>query len=542
MKIAFITLGCKLNYAETSTYERRLLKEGFEAVPWSKGADVFLVNTCTVTEHSDKKSRNIIRKLHRQNPEAFIFVTGCYAQLKKAEIEAIEGVTEVFGANEKSRIVPSILEKVKGVEISDKGLGNFFPAYSSGERTRSFLKVQDGCDYKCHYCTVPYARGESRNIPIAEIIPQAELYSRTGIQKQSFNTIYQLYADKLSGKLDRARHLLMMPEYLSFKLTGEMRNEYTEATTSNLVNAKSRQWDKYILGRLGLPEDIFLELSVPGTAVGRFTETVKNEVGFDSTVILCPSHDTASAVVATPSLSDDFVYISCGTWSLFGIENETPILTEAAAAANFANEGGFMKTTRFLKNIIGLWLIQESRRQWRREGVEVGFDTLEKEALEAEPFRCFIDVDNQSFAPAGNLPKRVKEFCERTGQYVPQTRGEIMRCIYQSLAMKYKYTFNGLHSLTGKDYNRINMLGGGIKDKLLCQLTADACGCEVLAGPTEATVMGNIAVVYYALGEIEDFAAIRQTVINSTDLKQYLPTNSEAWDKAYEDYKKIIGK
>ena len=183
MKIAFITLGCKLNYAETSTYERRLLKEGFEAVPWSKGADVFLVNTCTVTEHSDKKSRNIIRKLHRQNPEAFIFVTGCYAQLKKAEIEAIEGVTEVFGANEKSRIVPSILEKVKGVEISDKGLGNFFPAYSSGERTRSFLKVQDGCDYKCHYCTVPYARGESRNIPISEIIPQAEAIAAEGIKE-----------------------------------------------------------------------------------------------------------------------------------------------------------------------------------------------------------------------------------------------------------------------------------------------------------------------------------------------------------------------
>ena len=183
MKIAFVTLGCKLNYAETSTYERELLKEGFEAVPWSKGADVFLVNTCTVTEHSDKKSRNIIRKLHRQCPEAKIFVTGCYAQLKKAEIEAIEGVTEVFGATEKSRIVPSILEKVKGKKCNDKEAGTFFPAYSSGERTRSFLKVQDGCDYKCHYCTVPYARGESRNIPISEIIPQAEAIAAEGIKE-----------------------------------------------------------------------------------------------------------------------------------------------------------------------------------------------------------------------------------------------------------------------------------------------------------------------------------------------------------------------
>ena len=182
-RIAFITLGCKLNYAETSTYERKLLKEGFEAVPWSKGADIFLVNTCTVTEHSDKKSRNIIRKLHRLSPEALIFVTGCYAQLKKAEIEKIEGVTAVFGATEKSQIVPTILAKVNGTGLRDLDMRPFFPAYSSGERTRSFLKVQDGCDYKCHYCTVPYARGESRNIPISEIIPQAEAIAAEGIKE-----------------------------------------------------------------------------------------------------------------------------------------------------------------------------------------------------------------------------------------------------------------------------------------------------------------------------------------------------------------------
>ena len=184
IKIAFITLGCKLNYAETSTYERELVKEGdLEVVAWSKGADVFLVNTCTVTEHSDKKSRNIIRKLHRQNPDALIFVTGCYAQLKKAEIEAIEGVTCVFGATEKSRIVPTILAAVRGEEYCATDARTFFPAYSSGERTRSFLKVQDGCNYKCHYCTVPYARGESRNIPIAEIIPQAEAIAADGIKE-----------------------------------------------------------------------------------------------------------------------------------------------------------------------------------------------------------------------------------------------------------------------------------------------------------------------------------------------------------------------
>lgn len=176
-------MGCKLNYAETSSYERELLKEGFEAVPWNKGADVFLVNTCTVTEHSDKKSRNIIRKLHRQNPEARIYVTGCSAQLRRADYEAIEGVQKVFGATEKSAIVPSILYDVLGMDCRETGGSTFFPAYSSGERTRSFLKVQDGCDYKCHYCTVPYARGESRNIPIADIIPQAEAIAAKGIKE-----------------------------------------------------------------------------------------------------------------------------------------------------------------------------------------------------------------------------------------------------------------------------------------------------------------------------------------------------------------------
>ena len=182
-KIAYITLGCKLNYAETSTYERELGKKGFEAVPWNKGADVFLVNTCTVTEHSDKKSRNIIRKLHRISPEAPIFVTGCSAQLRRADIEKIEGVERVFGANEKSLVVPTIIENVCGTAGCGKDLGTFFPAYSSGERTRSFLKVQDGCDYKCHYCTVPYARGESRNIPISEIIPQAQAIAAEGIKE-----------------------------------------------------------------------------------------------------------------------------------------------------------------------------------------------------------------------------------------------------------------------------------------------------------------------------------------------------------------------
>ena len=232
MTISYITLGCKLNYAETSTYERKLSAEGFESVPWSKGADVFIVNTCTVTEHSDKKSRNIIRKLHRISPDARIYVTGCYAQLKKSEIKAIEGVTAVFGAEEKSMIVPTILSDIKGYTISNELQGTFFPAYSSGERTRSFLKVQDGCDYKCAYCTVPYARGESRNIPIADIIPQAEAIAAEGIKeivltgvntgdfgRSTSETFFELIQelDKVDG-IERYRISSIEPNLLTYEM------------------------------------------------------------------------------------------------------------------------------------------------------------------------------------------------------------------------------------------------------------------------------------------------------------------------------------
>ena len=394
---------------------------------------------------------------------------------------------------------------------------------------------------------VHYRDSRTHSIPeeVFKIIPKDELYSIAGLQFIHFNTIYQLMYLKLREPelLERADKMLMIPDLFAYMLTGEVKEEATIASTSNLLNPYTKDWDFDLIKRLGLPENIFAPIVKPGSVYGYISDEICEELGCSKVpVIAVASHDTASAVAATPSTSDDFVYISCGTWSLFGIESETPILTEKAAAANFTNEGGFEDTTRFLKNIMGLWLIQESRRQWRREGEEVGFDTLEKEALAAEPFKCFIDVDNATFEPSGNLPRRVCEYCEKTGQYVPHTRGEIMRCIYQSLAMKYKYTFNSLNNMGKKKYNSINILGGGIKDKLLCQMTSDACNVNVLAGPTEATVMGNIAVAYNALGEIKDFSELRQVVSNSTEIKTYTPANSNAWEKAYADYLKAIGK
>lgn len=392
---------------------------------------------------------------------------------------------------------------------------------------------------------VHYRDLRTEGIPekVFETISKEEIYNRTGTQCMRINTLYQLmYLKENEPEIfENTEKVLLIPDLFAYMLTGEMRAEASIASTTNLYNPYKRDWDYELIERLGLNKNLFPEIIKAGNIYGYLTDEICEELGCEKVpVIAVCAHDTASAVAATPSSADDFVYISCGTWSLFGIEAKEPIINDEVCALNFTNEGGFEDTVRFLKNIMGLWLIQESRRQWRREGEEVGFDQLEKEALASEPFKCFVDVDDPMFESAGNLPKRVKEFCQKTGQYVPETRGEIMRCIYQSIAMKYKYTFNKLGEIANKKYTKINMLGGGIKDKLLCRLTADACNAEVLAGPTEATVMGNIAVAYYALGEIKDFADIRKTVSNSTDIKHYLPESPEAWEEAYERYLKIM--
>ena len=376
-------------------------------------------------------------------------------------------------------------------------------------------------------------------------VSQDEIYSRTGIQCMRINTLYQLMYLKNHEpeQLDSAEKMLMIPDLFAYMLTGEIKEEATIASTSNLFDPYKKDWDRELIKKLGLPEHIFADVIKPGEVYGMLSDEICEELGCKKVpVVAACGHDTASAVVATPSETDDFVYISCGTWSLFGIESKDPILTSQAAELNFTNEGGYDGTIRFLKNIMGLWLIQESRRQWKREGVDVGFDQLEKEALGAEPFKCFIDVDDPAFETAGNLPKRVVEFCRRTGQYVPQNRGEIMRCIYQSLAMKYKHTFNKLTEMSNKEYHRINILGGGIKDKLLCQMASDACNVQVLAGPSEATVMGNIAVVLAALGELNGLSEIRRAVSNSTELKKYTPKDNATWEKAYADFVKILNK
>lgn len=394
---------------------------------------------------------------------------------------------------------------------------------------------------------VHYRDKRTEAIPeeVFKTVSRDELYSLTGTQCSRINTLYQLMYLKLHEPelLERAEKMLMIPDLFAYMLTGEMYEEATIASTSNLYDPKTHDWSFELIERLGLPKKLFARIIKPGSVYGKLSPEICEELGCESVpVIAVASHDTASAVAAVPSESDDFVYVSSGTWSLFGIESEAPIMTAAAENNNFTNEGGFDDTVRFLKNITGLWLIQEARRQWRREGTEVGFDTLEKEALTSEPFKCYIDVDDPAFETAGNLPKRVCEYCEKTGQYVPQSRGEIMRCIYQSLAMKYRYTFDLLKKTDGRAYGSINIVGGGTKDGLLSQMAADACNTEIFAGPVEATALGNIAVALYALEELADFKEIRRTVSRSAHLKHYVPSDSEAWNKAYADYLRTMGK
>lgn len=318
---------------------------------------------------------------------------------------------------------------------------------------------------------------------VASILPQSGLYERTGIQKQNFNTIYQLFCDKKSGKLESARYFLMIPDYLAFKLTGAIRNEYTNATTTNLVNARTKQWDSYILDKLGLPKDIFSLLSLPGTSVGHFTEEVKNEVGFDCEVLLCPSHDTASAVAACP-IEEDSVYISSGTWSLVGTENIEPIMTKDALSANFTNEGGIEYRFRFLKNIMGMWLFQNIRKNLDKA---LSYDEMMFMAI-GSSFKEKIDPNAPCFVAPENMMETVRTYLGKPD--LPLC--DVLSSVYHSLAESYKTAVEEIEKISKKQINSIHIVGGGSRDKYLNLLTSQYTGKKVYTGLTEATATGNI--------------------------------------------------
>ena len=372
---------------------------------------------------------------------------------------------------------------------------------------------------------------------------QEEMYDITGIQFMDFNTIFQLLSLKENRPyiLEEADKLLFMPDLLSYMLSGVKSTEYSIATTSQMVDLKTRNWSDKILDTFGIKKDLLTDIVPTGAVIGQLSDDICEELGVPKAdVISVASHDTQSAITAAPCEYEDFAFISCGTWSLFGTEVKEPIINDASKKLNVTNEGGYDYTIAFLKNICGLWLIQESRRQWIREGKEYSYAELEKMALECEPFKCFIDPDAPEFAPMGNIPERVRKYCEKTGQYIPQTVGEIMRCIYESLALKYRLTFDGIKDCTEKEYDRIHVMGGGTKDKLLLQMTAQSCNVNVYGGPIEATALGNIAVQLMSSGAISDIKEARKIIAQGENLKLYTPNDRDDWEKAYETFKQII--
>jgi len=386
-------------------------------------------------------------------------------------------------------------------------------------------------------------RTDHINIEAYQRIPKDQLYNITGIQYMQFNTIFQLLSLSMQRPhvFDNAETMLFIPDMLNYFLTGIQKTEYTIASTSALLDAKTRTWEKELFNSIKIPEKLFTEIVQPGNILGGLSKEVLDDIGdINAQIINVASHDTGSAIAAVPAKDENFVYISSGTWSLMGIESKEPIINEKSALYDFTNEGGVNNTIRVLRNVAGLWLEQESKRQWEREGEKFTFGELSEMAKNSEPCKCLINVDSPEFVAPGNMPERIKDFCKRTNQYIPQTKGEIVRCIFDSLALAYKRTLMQINEIQESKAQHINIVGGGTQESVLCQLTADACGIPVYAGPIEATALGNIAVQMMSLKEISSLAEAREIIANSFAVAYYEPKNSSIWDDAYEKYENLL--
>lgn len=372
-----------------------------------------------------------------------------------------------------------------------------------------------------------------------KMIPRDEIYKATGNQFMEINTAFQLLSlvKNRPELLKRADKMLLMPDLFSYFLSGQIVAERSIASTTQLFDQISKDWSTDTVKAFGIDTKLFPQIVESGTVIGTLSPEICKELDIKPIkVISVCGHDTQSALVATPAKEKDFAFLSSGTWSLLGTELDEPIVDENSLRLNVTNEQGYAGKTSFLKNIIGLWLIQESRRQWIREGREFSFMELESLAKEAEPFKCFIDPDAPEFTPAGNIPERIKKYCEKTGQYIPQTVGEIMRCIYESLALKYRAAISELEACTGKRFKTLYMIGGGTKDRFLSSLTACSCGITVSSGPVEATAFGNIAIQLMTTGDIKDLDSAREIVRNSEKIYTYEPKNTKEWDEAYNRF------
>jgi len=368
-------------------------------------------------------------------------------------------------------------------------------------------------------------------------VPAAELYAITGIQQLPLNTIFQLAAAAGTPQLAAARTLLMIPDLLAYWLTGQAGAEVTNASTTQLYDVRAQAWATSLMTRVGIPPGIFPPLRRPGDIIGELLPRITTETGLATPVpvLAVGSHDTASAVAAVPAQGPGFAYISCGTWSLVGMELPGPVLSEASFKANFTNEAGIDGTIRYLRNVMGLWLLQESMRTWSARGTPADLDTLLAAAAEAPALRAVIDPDDPHFLTPGDMPGRIAHACRRTGQDPPADPGATVRCILDSLALAYRRTIAEVQELSGRHVDTVHIVGGGARNALLCQLTADACGLPVVAGPVEAAALGNVLVQARALGAApDDLAGMRQLLRQTQNLHRFAPSHgrARAWDQA----------
>lgn len=373
-------------------------------------------------------------------------------------------------------------------------------------------------------------------------IPQSEFYAITGNQFMEINTAFQLLSlrENRPALLERAAHLLLMPDLFNYLLTGAMHTEYSIASTTQLLDAKQRNWSPRVLSALDLPQHLFADIVPTATPVGTLRPALCEELGVNAIpVIAVAGHDTQCAMASVPAETQDFLFLSCGTWSLLGMELQAPLLTEAAERCNLTNEGGYGGKTSFLKNIIGLWLVQETRRQWAKAGEQLSFAEMEALAQSAQPFRSFVDPDDGVFVPAGDIPARICAYCEKSGQPIPRNKGEMLRCIYDSLAMKYRYAIAQIETCTGKVCDTLYIVGGGARDALLCRSTADVCKKTVCAGPAEATVYGNLILQLIATGDIPNADAARAIIRRSEPVQTYSPAANAHADAAYQIFLEV---
>jgi rhamnulokinase len=392
----------------------------------------------------------------------------------------------------------------------------------------------------------PYHHRDARTEGMMEkafgLVPKEEIYQTTGIQFLPINTLYQLLAMRGSPLLGAAETMLLIPDLMNYWLTGEKVCEYTNATTTQLLHLGEGGWAGDLFEGMDLPSRILAPIVQPATELGPLLPEVAEEVGAGTPVFAVASHDTASAVVAVPAVGEDFAYISSGTWSLVGVELSGPVVTEEGLRANFTNEGGFGSKTRLLKNVMGLWLLQECRRQWAREGNEYSYEQLARLAEDTPPTGPLFDPDHPAFLAPGDMASRIRSYCKETGQGPPVEPAAVVRCVFESLALKYRHAIEQAESLAGRAIGTVNVVGGGSQNSLLCQLTADATRRPVLAGPVEATALGNLMVQAYARGHLTSLEEIREAVRRSVEVQEYEPQGGEeSWQEAYEKLRGLIG-